>query len=142
MSDEPTNLQRAFWTALGYLLVGPFFAGLGFAVVMLFAQLFQLQDLLPAQLPNVGVAAVTTFVWSVLPAAVAAAIVIPFVLRQGTFGWIVAAIAGVVAFAIVVAFSNMPHREYLPVLAFFAGLVSLGVRQALVAGNVLSLSNN
>ena len=138
MGDEPSNLQRAFWTALGYLLVGPFLAGLGLAIVMVFAPLLRLEALLPSGLPNVGVSAMVAFVWSVFPAALTAAMVIPFVLRYGTFGWIVAAVAGVIAFAVVSAFSNMPHREYLPVLAFFAGIVSLGVRQALIAGNILS----
>ena len=138
MSEEPSNLQRAFWTALGYLLVGPFLAGLGLAVVLILAQLFKLQGLLPDSLPNVGITAVTTFVWSVLPAALTAVILVPLVLRRGTFGWIEAAAAGVVAFAAVVAFSNMPHREYLPALAFLAGLVSLGVRQALRTGNIIA----
>lgn len=139
--SEASNLQRAFWTFLGYTLAGPFFAALALATISILAPVLGLGGLLPNDLPGVGETATVTFIWSVLPAALAAVIVIPMVLNRGQFGWIEAAAAGVVAFAAVVAFSNMPHREYLPALGFLAGLVSLGVRSALISGNILKSSS-
>ena len=70
--DKASNLQRAFWSFLGYMLVGPFFGGLAVAIVLGLAPLLGLAALLPADLPPAGVASVSAFLWSVAPATVAA----------------------------------------------------------------------
>jgi len=132
------NLQRAFWTFLAYTLIAPFLAGLGVAAAMVLSPLVGLDVWLPKELPNVGITAMATYVWSALPAALAGLAMFILVWRTGTFGVLAAAVAGIGALAIAFAFSNMPHREFLMVLAFFAGLVSLGVRQALIAGGIIA----
>ncbi len=137
--QEIGNGQKALWTFLAYLLLGPFFASLLVAAAMLLAPPLQLAALLPAGLPPLGVAAAATFVWTVLPAGLAALIVMPIIFRRSQFGWIEAAVAGVVAFAAVAAFSNMPHRDILPVLGFAAGLISLAVRSCLIAGGIIKM---
>lgn len=135
--DNASNLQRAFWTFLGYMLVGPFFGGLAVALALGLAPLLGLQGLLPEELPPAGVATVSAFLWSVLPAAVATVFVVPLVLWRGRLGWLEAAVAGVVAFGIAALFVLPPYPDMLGQLAFLAGLTSLAVRQALLAGNII-----
>lgn len=136
--DNSTNSQRALWTFLGYMLVGPFFGGMAVAIVLALAPLLGLSGLLPGDLPPAGAATLSVFVWSVIPAAIAAIIIVPLVWRRGRLGWIEAAVAGVVGFFLAALVLEMPYRELLAQLAFLAGLVSLAVRQALVAGNIIN----
>jgi hypothetical protein len=135
--DEPSNLARAMWVFLGYMLVGPFFSGLAVAIALIVAPVIGMGGWLPDPLPPVGSAAVTAFVWAALPSALAAIIVIPQVLRLGRFGWIEAAAGGVVGFAAVAVFTGVPGRELLPGLAFIAGLVSICVQRTMEAGGVI-----
>lgn len=135
--DKASNLQRAFWSFLGYMLVGPFFGGLAVAVVLGLAPLLGLSALLPANLPPAGVASVSAFMWSVVPAAVAAIIVAVLILLRGQLGWIEAAVAGVVGFFLAAIVLHMPYEDLLAPLAFLGGLISLGVRYALIAGGIL-----
>lgn len=135
--DKASNLQRAFWTFLGYMLVGPFFGALAVALMLGAAPLLGLEGLLPADLPPVGAAAVTAFVWSVMPSAIAALVAVLFVLRGGRLGWIAAAVAGVAGFALVAILTDIPFRDLFAQLAFLAGLISLAVRQALIAGTII-----
>ena len=93
------NGQRAFWVFLGFTLVGPFFAALLYAVVALLAPFLKLSALLPLGLPPLGQAAMAIFVWAAVPSALAAVGLIPMVFRRGGFGPIIAAAAGVIAFA-------------------------------------------
>jgi hypothetical protein len=132
------NGQRAFWTFLFYTLCGPFFAALGYAAFALLAPPLRLGALLPAGLPPLGEAVAGVFVWSALPAALAALGVVPLVLKRGTFGWVIAAAAGVIAFAAATAIAPFPHQNALPALAFTAGLVSLAVRQVLLSAKILA----
>lgn len=131
------NGQRAFWVFLGFTLVGPFFAALLYAVVALLAPFLKLSALLPPGLPPLGQAAMAIFVWAAVPSALAAVGLIPMVFRRGGFGPIIAAAAGVIAFAAGNALAPIAYQDYLPALAFAAGLVSLGVRSALLAGNII-----
>ena len=131
------NGQRAFWVFLGFTLVGPFFAALLYAVVALLAPFLKLSALLPPGLPPLGQAAMAIFVWAAVPSAWAAVGLIPMVFRRGGFGPIIAAAAGVIAFAAGNALAPIAYQDYLPALAFAAGLVSLGVRSALLAGNII-----
>lgn len=135
--DEPSNLSRAMWVFLGYMLVGPFFAGLLVAAGLIVAPLAGMGAWLPDPLPPVGPGAVTAFVWAAIPAALAAFIVLPRVLRTGRFGWIEAAIGGAIGFAAVSVVTGLPGREYLAGLSFVAALVSVGVQRALEQGGVI-----
>jgi hypothetical protein len=140
-SVEVSNGQRAFWTFLFYTLCGPFFAALAFACVALLAAPLKLEALLPPDLPPLGETVIAIFVWAALPAALAAIGLLPMVLRRGTFGWIEAAAAGVIAFAAGAALMPFDARGALPALAFAAGLVSLGVRHVLLAAGILRTSS-
>jgi hypothetical protein len=136
-NDEPSNLARAMWVFLGYMLVGPFFSGLAVAIALIVAPVIGMGGWLPDPLPPVGPAAVASFVWAAIPSALVAIIVIPQVLRLGRFGWIEAAAGGVVGFAAVAVSTGVPGRELLPGLAFIAGLVSICVQRAMEAGGVI-----
>ena len=72
-----------------------------------------------------------------IPAAVTALILMPFARRWGGFGWPLAGMAGVVAFGIAYVLSPVPLGESLPYAAFAAGVVSIIVRQVLIAGKVI-----
>lgn len=134
---EPGNGARAMWVFLGYMLVGPLFAGLAVAVALIVFPIVGMQAWLPDPLPVVGPAAITAYVWAAIPAALAAIVVIPRVLRNGHFGWIEAAAAGVVGFAAVAIVTGSPPREYMAGLSFVAGLVSILVQRAMESGGII-----
>lgn len=136
-SQEVGNGQRAFWTFLFYTLCGPFFAALAYAAFAILAPPLQLGALLPPGTPPLGEAVAAIFVWSALPAALTALAVIPIVVRRGTYGWVIAAAAGVIAFAAAVAIAPFDHRDALPALAFAAGLISLAVRSVLLTAGII-----
>lgn len=133
-----SGAQRALWTFLMYTLVGPFFAAILIAVVLTLAPPLGLGPLLPANVPPVGTAAITTFVWAVIPAVLVALALCPIALRQENVGWIVAAIAGAVAFAICATLFPIGMEGARPNLTFLAGLVSLAVRDVLLRAGVLT----
>lgn len=133
-----SGAQRALWTFLMYTLVGPFFAAVFVAVVMAVAPPLGLGSLLPGNLPPVGAAAITTFLWSVIPALLVALALSPIAFRQDDVGWIVAAVAGAVAFAISTTLFPIGLEGARPYLAFLAGLISLAVRDVLVRAGVLT----
>lgn len=132
-----SNGARALWTFLFYTLCGPFLAALIYAAAIVLAPPLKLGPLLPAGLPALGEATVGVFVWSALPAALAALILVPMVLRRGTFGWIEAAAAGVIAFAAATVLAPFQNYGGLSVLAFLAGVVALLVRYVLLAVGIL-----
>jgi hypothetical protein len=131
-----SNTMRALWMVLITSLAAPFFAGL-FVVALTF--LGPAADfLLPAHGGEaLGEAAVDTFVWSALPATVAALGLSPFVLQQGTYGWLEASVAGVVAFAAGAIIFPFEANNALPFLAFIAGLIAIGMRSLLIMGGIL-----
>ncbi|MEO1282199.1 MAG: hypothetical protein AAFV69_10735 [Pseudomonadota bacterium] len=139
--DEISNWSRALWTGLGLMLVGPFLAGVGVLAAVGLAPVFQLEPLLPDGLPNAGIAAIFAFVWAAVPCAIAALVLVPIVVRNGTMGALWAAAAGVLGFFVATIFTEMPYREQMPVLAFLAAIVALGVRYALLAGGILKVES-
>ncbi len=130
--------QRALWTFLMYTLVGPFFAAVVVAVALVLAPPLGLGGLLPDNLPPLGAAAITTFVWAVIPAVLVALTLSPIALRQDSIGWIVVAVAGAVAFAISATLFPIGMESARPYLAFLAGLISLAVREVLVRTGVFA----
>lgn len=133
-----SGAQRALWTFLMYTLVGPFFAAVFIAVALALAPPLGFGALLPANVPPLGVAAITTFVWAVIPAVLVALTLAPIALRQENVGWIVAAVAGAVAFAISATLFPIGMEGARPYLTFLAGLIALAVREVLVRAGVLS----
>lgn len=133
------NMQRALWTFLIFALVAPFFAALAIAAVVILAPLLGLGDLLPANLPPLGIVALSTFVWGIVPALLAGIALAVIVLRQGSVGWIAAAAIGVVAFAIAAIIFPAPELAHLrPYLAFLAGLVAVVLREMLARARILA----
>lgn len=137
MKTDVSNWSRALWTGLGLMLVGPFFAALGVVVAMLLGPPLGLGPLLPGDLPDPGFAGLFTFVWSAVPAGLAALVIVPVVGVTGSVGALVAAAAGVAGFFIATLFTDFAYRDFMPAMAFLAALVALGVRYALMAGGVL-----
>jgi len=131
-----SNAQRALWTVLISSFPAPFFAGLINLALSLASPLTDF--LLP---PHGDVAAselaVNAFAWSALPATVMALGLMPFVLQHGTYSWLQAAIAGVLGFAAGSIIFPLAPGSALPLLAFIAGLVAVGVRAMLLAGGIL-----
>lgn len=134
-----SNGMRALWTFLFYTLVGPFLAALLVVVALLLAPPFGLGALIPTDAPAAGDAAIATFVWSAIPAAIAALALVPLVFFRGSFGWLEAAAAGVLGFCVALFIAPSAAGNAIPFFAFVAGLVSVGVRQVLLTGNILSL---
>lgn len=133
------NMQRALWTFLIFALVAPFFAALAIAAVVILAPLLGLEDLLPPGLPPLGMVALSTFVWGIVPAVLAGIALAVIVLRQGSVGWIAAAAIGVVAFAIAAIIFPVPELAHLrPYLAFLAGLVAVALREMLARARILA----
>ena len=126
------------WTFLMYTLVGPFFAAVIVAVAFVLAPPLGLVALLPDNLPPLGAAVITTFVWAVIPAVLVALTLSPIALRQDSVGWIVVAVAGAVAFAISTTLFPIGMEGERPYLTFLAGLISLAVREVLVRAGVLT----
>lgn len=117
-------------------LAAPFFAGL---VIVLLMLLSPATDFLlpPPSGQAIGEVAVSAFIWSALPATVAALGLTPFVLQNGTYGWLEAAVAGVVAFGAGAIIFPFERGNALPFLAFIAGLMAIGMRSLLIVGGIL-----
>jgi len=137
LEQAQSNGARALWTFLGLMLIAPFLAGLAVAVIVGLAGPLGLGPLLPDGLPNFGVAGLFAFVWAVLPSVIASLVIVPVVWRTGTFGMLVAVVAGVFAFFLATIFTEMPYREVMPGLALLAAVVTLGVRYCLMAGGII-----
>lgn len=131
-----TNAQRALWMVLITSLAAPFFASLVFAALNLATPVLDFA-LPPRGGAGIGEAAVAAFAWSALPATAAALGLVPFVLQEGGYGWLHAAVAGVLGFAAGVIIFPFSYGGSLPFLAFIAGLIAVGMRAMLVRGGIL-----
>jgi hypothetical protein len=133
-----TNAQRALWTFLIYALAGPFFAALALVIVVVLASAFGLSGLLPVEVSSIGEAGLATFVWSTVPAVVAASILAVVVWRTGGLTWIVAAAVAIIAFAASAVLLPIGLENARPYLAFLAGLASIAVRQVLIQADIIA----
>jgi hypothetical protein len=134
--NKPSNGVRALWTVLITSLAAPFVAGLIVAALQLSGPVADFLQL-PAEGEAIGEVAIDAFVWSALPATVAALGLTPFILQHGTYTWLQAAVAGVVAFAAGAIIFPFAAGRALPFLAFVAGLVAIGMRTILITSGVL-----
>ncbi len=134
--NKLSHAMRALWMVLITSLAVPFFAGF---IVVALRLLGPATDFLlpPHGAEAIGEVGVDAFVWSALPATVAALGLTPFVLQHGTYGWLHAAVAGVIAFMAGAVIFPFPAGGALPFLAFLAGLVGIGMRSLLIAGGIL-----
>lgn len=134
--NKISNAMRALWMVLIISLAAPFFAGLIFVGLQFLAPATNF--LLPPHSGEaIGDVAVDAFVWSALPATVAALGLTPFVLQNGTYPWLHAAVAGVLGFMAGVIIFPFHAGSAMPFLAFLAGLLAIGMRALLIAGGIL-----
>jgi len=134
--NDVSNGQRALWMVLITSLAAPFFASLASVALALARPLTNF--LMPeAPMPAIGEFAVDVFAWSALPATVAALGLTPFVLQHGTYSWLHAAVAGVLAFTAAAIIFPFPNQGALPVLAFLAGVIAIGMRGLLITAGIL-----
>lgn len=141
--DGMTNAQRALWTFLFYTLVGPFIGALLLSVAMPLALVLGLLPDLAGleaggQVSFAGWAALYAYVWGAPVAALTALGLLPLVFRNGTFSWIAAAVAGVIAFGVTTVLAPLPVPGSAPYLAFLAGLVSVACWAVLSRMGVLA----
>jgi hypothetical protein len=118
-------------------LAAPFFAGLIAVAASLAAHLAGLQ-LLPGAERPLGDVGLETFAWSAIPSTLGAIGLTPYVLENGTYGWLQAAVAGVLAFGASALIAPIAGGPLMPLLAFLAGLIALGMRVMLIRGSIIN----
>jgi hypothetical protein len=128
-----TNAQRALWTFLLYTLIGPFLAAVA---VLVGSTAMGLSGLLPATASAAGYA-LQAFVLGAFIAAIGGAGLAALTSLRGGFGWLEAAIAGVLGFMAVALGSGAVASSHLTVLAFLAACVALACRAILVRIRIL-----
>ncbi|WP_343062298.1 hypothetical protein [Hyphomicrobium methylovorum] len=134
--NEVSNVQRAIWMTLITSLATPLFASLLFMALGLARPFtdFMLQS--TEGLP-IGEAAVDVFTWAALPSTVAGIGLSPFVLQHGGYTWLHAAVGGVLAFMASAIIFPIDAGGAMPLLAFLAGLIAIGMRQLLIAIGII-----
>jgi hypothetical protein len=130
-----TNAERALWMVLITSLATPFFAGLAAAALALVAPLIEALPVITKQ--AAGGFAISVFAWSALPSTIAAIGLTPYVLQEGTYGWLHAAVAGVLAFGASAVIAPFEGGAAMPLLAFLAGATAIAVRDMLIRGRIL-----
>ena len=133
-----SNAQRALWTFLIYSLVAPFFAALAVVIFVALARSLGVASLVPEAVPGMGVAGISVFVWSALPATLTAVVLAVVVWRTGGLSWMAAAIVAVIAFAAAARLLPLELHDARPYLAFLAGIVSIAVRQVLIQADIIT----
>lgn len=137
------NGQRALWTFLMFTLVGPFVGALMVLVLALGAGLLQtgptsLKGLaLPALLAKASAWAVTSYVWSALPAAVAGAAAAAWVVLRGNLPWLASASFAAIATSVAAAIAGGTARDHLTFIAGLAALAAIAVHVALRRGRII-----
>jgi len=133
---DVSNGQRTVWMVLITSLAAPFFTSLLYLALALARPATDFLMPEPVTGP-LGEFAIDVFAWSALPATVAALGLSPFVLQHGTYSWLHAAVAGVLAFMAATIIFPIPAQGALPVLAFVAGLIAIGMRALLIGAGIL-----
>lgn len=130
-SGAGSNRERAFWAFLMVTLVAPFITA-----VVIFASsvvsgwigrgpasLLALDQ--AGQLAWAAQKAVETYVWSALPAGIAAAILATIVFVRGSAHWLVGATLGSVITSIMAFAAGGMMQQHLTPMAFIGALVGL-----------------
>jgi hypothetical protein len=135
-TEEPGRGQRALFTFLGFALLGPLFAGVVVLAAFILAPPLKLDELLPV-VSNPGRAAIFTFVWAAIPAALAGAVLAVVVWRGEAFPWVLAAAAGGIAFMLAAIVLPLPPGLALTPLTALACFIAIAVRASLVSGGIV-----
>ena len=132
--------QRALWTFLLFTLIGPFLAAVAtFITSALLIETWRL----PAgstgwawptrrSVALAGGLALWAFVVGAFVAAIAGAGLAALTSVRGSFGWLAAAVAGVLAFMAVALGSGAVASSHMTLLAFLAACIALVCRAMLV----------
>lgn len=147
-----TDNQRALWTFLFFTLIGPFFAAILAALytpLAIWANVapFAAGDHPPFDVSNLpdsaglatlmAGAAMQTFVWAPIAAAVAAIGLIVLLFTRGEVGWALAGVAGVIGFFVAYVYKPFDAGDLLPAFAAAAGILAALLSRFLVRINVL-----
>jgi hypothetical protein len=140
---ETTNGQRALWTFLVCTLAGPFLAGVVVLLITLVSGALQMGPpslkglALPAIGAKAGQWALTTFVWSAMPAALAGAVLAAIMSVRGTFDWFMAAAAAIGGFGVASVLAPNTLANHNTFLAAIAGLVGVACWHILVRARIV-----
>ena len=96
-----------------------------------------LDERLPVSPLNPGKAAIGTFIWAAIPAAVAGAALAAVVWRGEAFPWIAAAGAGGIAFMLAAIVLPLPPGLPLTPMTALACFIAIAVRASLVSGGIV-----
>jgi hypothetical protein len=132
------------WVFLVSTLVSPAMAAVAIFLASLAAGTFgfgppSLQGLTGGVLAAAaGERAISAYLWSAAPSALAGGGMATLVLIRGTFGWLAAAVAGVVAFAATAVAAGGQLANHLTPLALLAGIIAVVTRLLLVRGRIIN----
>lgn len=132
-----SNTYRALWMVLITSLAAPFVVAVIEVAMTLASPLLDFA-LPPRNGAALGEVALRAFSWGAMPATIAALGLVPFVLERGTYGWLHAAVAGVLAFMAAVIIAPINAGPAMPFLAFLAGLVAIGMRAFFIRVGILA----
>lgn len=142
--QEVGNAQRAFWSFLITTLAAPFLGGL---LVLILSVVSGALDKGPESLKALDAAgqfawaaekAIATFVWSAIPAAVAATVLAIAVYLRGTYSWLMAAITGSAVVAAGAFFTGGIVAQHGAPVAFIGGIVGIVMWAVLRRAGILS----
>lgn len=142
--EQYSSGQRALWTFLMHTLVGPFLAAVAIMLLTLGAGALgvgpaSLKTLPPGELlPMAADWALTSYIWSAMPAAVAGVGLAILAYTRGTYGWLEAAVAGAVTASIVAFLAGGVAANHVTPIAVIAALALIGVRELLIRGGILA----
>jgi hypothetical protein len=134
--DGISNGQRALWMVLITSLAAPFFASLTEIALTLASPLFDFA-LPPRGDRSLGEVGMAAFAWAAIPATIGALGLLPYVLQTGTYGWLHAAVGGVLAYTAAVLIVPVHAPPGLPLLPVVAGFIAIGMRAMLIHGRIL-----
>lgn len=140
---QVTTGQRALWTFLFHTLIGPFFAAFIILLLTLGAGAIgrgpqSLQGLdLHGLFSVAGAWAVTSYVWSALPAGVTGAVMALLTYLRGSYHWLAAATAAAVAATVFAVQSGGTAAQHAWAIAFIAAIVAIACRAVLVTGKII-----
>ncbi|MBU2533213.1 MAG: hypothetical protein KKB37_10770 [Alphaproteobacteria bacterium] len=147
-----SRFQSALWTFLLFTLVGPFVAAIAAALytpVAIWANVapFTVGDHAPYDVSNLpdasgimqlmAASAISTFVWTPVAAAIAAAGLAGLILAEREFGWAMGGIAAILGFWVTYVVAPFDAGDLLPVFAAAAGAIGAALVVSLRALRVL-----
>lgn len=138
-----TTGQRALWTFLFHTLVGPFFAAVIILLLTLGAGAMgrgpaSLQGLDLHGLFSVAAGwAITSYVWSALPAGVTGALMAGLTYLRGSYHWLAGVTAAAVATTLFAVQSGGTAAQHAWAIAFIGALVAIACRAVLVHGKII-----